>query len=53
MVSQFLSHVLRNFIEEPTITLAAVSHVEFLSHVLRNFIEERRSTARSPRTRDS
>ena len=38
---KFLSHVLRNFIEEKAIPKpTAIKKCKFLSHVLRNFIEE-------------
>ena len=37
---KFLSHVLRNFIEEVTVSASALTWLEFLSHVLRNFIED-------------
>ena len=36
----FLSHVLRNFIEELQRLESAQQEMRFLSHVLRNFIEE-------------
>ena len=43
-VRSFLSHVLRNFIEDKlTSTHSNFRKVQFLSHVLRNFIEEQRS----------
>mgnify|MGYP007047915087 CR=1 FL=1 len=51
----FLSHVLRNFIEE-TFPWKCLKKAEaFLSHVLRNFIEEANETAMSsqPMMRDS
>ena len=43
---EFLSHVLRNFIEECYATAeCSASGRKFLSHVLRNFIEERAQCA--------
>ena len=38
--SGFLSHVLRNFIEESIPHVTNMCNRRFLSHVLRNFIEE-------------
>ena len=38
---QFLSHVLRNFIEDHRADQLRSGRTRFLSHVLRNFIEER------------
>ena len=36
----FLSHVLRNFIEDQSVGRGQCGQCEFLSHVLRNFIED-------------
>ena len=40
---EFLSHVLRNFIEELQPYMSIQYFAQFLSHVLRNFIEDGRS----------
>ena len=37
---KFLSHVLRNFIEDLLVAVPLLLDAPFLSHVLRNFIEE-------------
>ena len=52
--TSFLSHVLRNFIEEESYQLVSMSRCQFLSHVLRNFIEDGITTNGSTGgTRDS
>ena len=51
-LSKFLSHVLRNFIEDrPPRHAKGMGTAEFLSHVLRNFIEDGQASSCLPAAR--